>query len=188
MFASGCGGTGGGYRGNISISCRKQHSNNTVKCSLEIGPISKTEAGEVNPTEWTPSCKSVAELLLVSSQKSPKNPSSGGAGNTQAKASSWSQMCLGSQKGWETACGWAPWWSPRAGPSPASGGSTLSSPHTHTHKAEAAERDWGRGGLGHWPAGSRKLPTGVVVGSCPGCPVAPLGGFQRPPESLFTLV
>lgn len=28
------------------ISCPKSHSNNTVKCSLEIGPVSKTEAGE----------------------------------------------------------------------------------------------------------------------------------------------
>lgn len=36
----------GGHRCNISVSCRKKHSNNTVKCPLEIGPISKTEAGD----------------------------------------------------------------------------------------------------------------------------------------------
>lgn len=76
----------------------------------------------------------------MSSQKSPKNPSSGGAGNTQAKASSWSQNVLAPSRAGKRHVGGLRGGPPELGlllplvaaPSPH---------HTHTHKAAAAQSE-----------------------------------------------
>lgn len=76
----------------------------------------------------------------MSSQKSPKNPSSGGAGHTQAKASSWSQNVSWFSEG----LGDGMWMSSVVVP-PSWAFSCLWRQHplltTHTHKAEAAQRE-----------------------------------------------